>query len=89
MVTIKDIVKGNKVEFAWYQSGELWYRVNFVNPVDGERNFFEFPVPISTKEVGNTVFHAEDKAMLFMRYIRKHLVLVKEQSLEHKKVMDG
>jgi hypothetical protein len=35
---------------------------------------FEFPVP--TEDIGNATFLAEDKAMLFMRYIRKHLDVI-------------
>jgi hypothetical protein len=61
-MSIKDMVKGGKkVRFAFFRCRELWYRHE-----DG----FEFPVPID--DVGDAVFLAEDKAMLFMRYIRKH-----------------
>ena len=59
---IKELVKdGKKVRFAFFRGKELWYRHE-----DG----FEFPVPI--EDVGDAVFLAEDKAMLFMRYMRKH-----------------
>jgi hypothetical protein len=52
---------GKKVRFAFFRGRELWYRHE-----DG----FEFPVPID--DVGDAVFLADEKAILFMRYIRKH-----------------
>jgi hypothetical protein len=42
---------------------------------------FEFPVPIS--DAGTATFLAQDKAILFMRYIRKHLEYLKK-SIEQK-----
>ena len=76
-MNLKDMVSGDKVvRFAFYRDGELWYRTE-----DG----FEFPVPI--REAGTAVFLAEDRAMLFMRYIRKHIETIeaakREQSGVH------
>lgn len=62
MSTLKDMVKGKKVTFSFYRDKELWYKTE-----DG----FEFPVPI--EDIGGAVFLAEDKAILFMRWIRKHM----------------
>jgi hypothetical protein len=63
MLSLKDLVKdGKKVHFMFYRKMELWYKTD-----DG----FEFPVPI--EDIGDGIFLNEDKAMLFMRYIRKHL----------------
>jgi len=65
-MTLKDMVKdGRKVRFAFFRGTELWYRTECG---------FEFPVPIS--DVGDAVFLAEDKALLFMRYIRRHLDVI-------------
>lgn len=64
---IKDLVKDRTVSFQFYRDGSLWYKV------DGES--FVFPVPIS--DIGTATFNATDKAMLFMRYIRKHLGSIK------------
>ena len=50
-----------KVQFVHYRDGDLYYKTEF-----GEL----FAVPIS--DVGNATFLAEDKAILFMRYMRKH-----------------
>lgn len=60
---IKEMVGGSKkVKFAYYRGGSLWYEAE---------NGFKFPVPVS--DIGEATFLAEDRAMLFMRYIRKEL----------------
>jgi len=61
MKSIKDMVKDKKVKFLFYKEKELWYTTECG---------FEFPVPID--DTGNAYFNNEDKAMLFMRWIRKH-----------------
>ena len=74
-MSIKDIVKDNKVRFMFYCKGELWYEV-IVPAVHGfaedtlEKSVFQFPVPI--EDCGDGQFNAEDKAIMFMRYIRKY-----------------
>lgn len=61
---LKDLVgKDKKVEFLYYRKGELWYKT-----VEED---FRFPVPIS--DTGDGTFLVEDKAILYMRYIRKQL----------------
>jgi hypothetical protein len=63
MPALKDLVgRGKTVRFVRYHQGELWYSTDCG---------FEFPVPVN--DTGDGVFHAEDKAILFMRYIRAHL----------------
>lgn len=60
-MTIKDHVKG-VVKFQYYRDNQLFYKT--------ETNLV-FPVPI--EDIGSATFLNEDKAMLFMRYIRKHM----------------
>jgi len=63
MHTLKTLVAPTKtVKFMMYRKGELHYRTS-----DG----FDFVVPI--EDCGDGVFLADDRAMLFMRYIRKQL----------------
>jgi hypothetical protein len=63
MSTLKSLVAdGKRVHFQFFRKGELWYKTD-----DG----FEFAVPAS--DTGDGVFLASDRAMLFMRYIRKQL----------------
>lgn len=67
-MNIKDMVKDNKkVVFTNYRKGNLWYVTECG---------FEFPVPI--EDVGDAIFNSEEKAMLLMRYIRKHIKLIEE-----------
>lgn len=68
MNSIKDMVKdGKKVSFQYYRKGELWYTTECG---------FIFPVPID--DTGDGTFKNEDKAMLFMRYIRQHLKAIEQ-----------
>jgi glyoxylate utilization-related uncharacterized protein len=64
-MSVKDMVKGKIVAFCFYKEGELWYTTECG---------FEFPVPIS--DTGTATFNNEDRAMLFMRWIRKHYEMI-------------
>jgi hypothetical protein len=75
--TIKEMVQNNqKVVFRFYRDGQLWYATECG---------FEFPVPIS--EAGTAIFLAEDRAILFMRYIRKYMEFLKK-SIEQKNSLE-
>jgi hypothetical protein len=64
---VKDMVKdGKRVRFVRYRHGELIYVTECG---------FEFPVPIH--DTGDGVFLAEDKAMLFMRWINRQITELK------------
>jgi hypothetical protein len=56
------VAEGRRVRFLYYRLGELWYVTE---------TGFEFPVPIT--DCGDGKFLAEDKAILFMRYIRRRV----------------
>ena len=77
MYNIKDMVKDKKVKFLYYREGELWYTTECG---------FEFPVP--TNDVGQASMNAEDKALLYMRWIRKHIATVESWEAERKE-MEG
>jgi len=63
MFALKDVVaKGKVVRFVCLMADSLWYESE-----DG----FAFPVPLS--ETPGATFLAEDKALLYMRHIRKFL----------------
>lgn len=64
-MTLKEHVSG-KVTFQFYRGGNLYYK---------NEQGLVFPVPI--EDVGEATFMNEDKALLFMRYIRKHLDTLK------------
>lgn len=68
MFDLKTMIKDNRhVSFVRYKEGDLWYVTE-----DG----FEFPVPVA--DVGNATMLAKDKALLFMRYLRKHLAMLEQ-----------
>lgn len=68
MRTIKEMIVNNqKVRFSFYRDAQLWYETECG---------FRFPVPIG--DAGTATFLAEDRAILFMRYIRKQMEALEE-----------
>ena len=61
-MNIKDIVKGKNAHFVFFRDKSLFYETD-----DG----FQFPIPID--DAGSATFNSEEKAILLMRYIRKHI----------------
>ena len=63
MINVKEhVIDNQKVHFEFYRSGTLYYRTD---------KGLLFEVPAS--EAGDACWLNEDKAILFMRYIRKQL----------------
>lgn len=67
-MTLKELVKDQNVHFMFARETQLWYKTT---------SGFAFPVPFEDMEKGT--FLRDDKAIYFMRYIRKHLAKVKEE----------
>ena len=63
-MNIKDIVKDNTVRFVRYRQGIAYYGVSV--PADGA---YVFPVPL--EDIGDATLELEDKAIMFMRYIKR------------------
>lgn len=61
-MNLTEIVKNKKARFVQYREGNFIYETE-----DG----FQFPVPLA--EVGSASMLAEDRALFFMRWIRRHL----------------
>jgi len=68
-LTLKDHVKGS-VRFQYYRKGNLYYETE---------TKLLFTVPID--DIGDAIFFDVDKAILFMRYIRKQLKAIEEGRL--------
>ena len=64
---IRDIVKDQNAHFVFYRDRALFYETD---------KGFQFPVPI--EDAGSATFNKEEKAIILMRYIRKHLKNVDE-----------
>lgn len=63
-MNIKDIVKDNTVRFVRYRQGIAYYGVNV--PAEGT---YVFPVPL--EDIGDATLELEDRAIMFMRYIKR------------------
>ena len=63
ILNIKSMVEnGKKANFVRYANGNLIYSTECG---------FEFPIPI--EDLGNSTVNNEEKALILMRYIRKHI----------------
>lgn len=83
MIDLKTLLKDNHVQFAYYRKGYLYYTICELGPATGATSdgfghvmyarpvidTYLFPVPL--EDVGDATFNASEKALLFMRYIRK------------------
>ncbi len=69
MTTIKELVSPDVTAiFIKAYAGNLWYTTS--------KHDFKFPIPYN--EMGDGIFKREDKAIVFMKWIRKHLELLKQ-----------
>ena len=64
-MSIVKMLKDKEVEFVRFHDMQLWYKTECG---------FEFPVPV--EDIGNATFMAKDKAVLFMRYVRKYKLML-------------
>jgi hypothetical protein len=65
-MNIKDIVKDNTVSFQFYRQQHMYYEICCP---DGQK--YTFPVPL--EDVMDASLFAKEKAITYMRYIRKAL----------------
>lgn len=63
-MNITQLIKDNHVSFVEYRKGFFYYRIK--EPSD---NYHIFPVPLD--DIGDATLKFTDKAIYFMRYIRK------------------
>jgi len=70
---VEYVKEGKTVKFAYYRENTLWYETDCG---------FIFPVPLS--DTGTATFPANDKAIMFMRWIRKYRdEMIKEEDLRN------
>lgn len=73
-LSLKEIIKENHVKFREYRKGILYYQIAIVRGVhidSDDGGLYVFQVPID--DCGDATFKCNDKAIYFMRYIRKAL----------------
>lgn len=62
-----DLVKDDNIAcFRELRGGNLWYEIEY-----GYHQIFEFPIPI--EDTKGAVFMYEDKAVVFLKWIRRQL----------------
>ncbi|PCI75805.1 MAG: hypothetical protein COB20_12105 [SAR86 cluster bacterium] len=78
-MNIKEIVKNQNAHFVFYRDQSLFYETD---------NGFLFSVPIS--DAGSATINSEEKAIMLMRYIRKHIARTESaRSAQNAKNSDG
>ena len=70
-MTIKELVKDNEVTFDSFRQGFFYYNLEVVVQQDGMFTLktYQFSVPL--EDIGTATMPAKEKALLFMRWIRK------------------
>lgn len=92
------VENGQKAVFTHYRDGALWYQTEcgFAFPVPlvrdptpgdfgGDAQVAALAAKAGAKVddgIGTAVFHAQERALLLMRYIRKQVALVEQATVE-------
>lgn len=63
ITNLKDIIKDNVVNFHFLRANVAYYKINYQNIL--------YMFPVTLEELGDGTLLSEDKAIYFMRYIRK------------------
>ena len=70
MRTVKEMVKDKQVVlFKYYRDGTLWYSTEC-----------GFMFPVHVRDIEGTTMPAEDRAMIYMKYIKLQHTLLKEEA---------
>lgn len=71
-MNLKDLIKNNVVTFDSYRQGFFYYKIHYITGSRGPVTFsesYQFPVPLD--DIGTATLLKQDKAITFMRWIRK------------------
>jgi len=70
-MNIKELIKGNFVKFDSYRQGNFYYKIikSEQTALQVESIAYLFTVPVD--DIGTATLLSEDKAITFMRWIRK------------------
>ena len=72
-VKLIDLVKNNKkVRFLFYRDCTFYYE---------QEDGFVFPISLEEANAGRATFLAEDKAIYFMRWMKRYIELCKQDEL--------
>lgn len=70
---IKQLIR-EQARFTHYEEGNLWYQVIWTDDDGAWGGLFDFPIPVEDAATGR--FLSSDRAMIFMRWMRKHIELL-------------
>lgn len=68
---LKTIVKDNFVRFLYFRENVFYYIADVYNEEGARYDCYQFPVPL--EDVTGVTLKNDDKAIFFMRWIRKAL----------------
>ena len=69
-VSIKEhVVNDQKVHFSFFRDNQFWYKTDLG---------FVFPISLEEVQLSKVTLLQEDKALLFMRWMRKYIESCKE-----------
>ena len=72
-VRLFDLVRdGKKVRFLFYRDKQFFYE---------QEDGFVFPISLEEANAGRATFLAEDKAIYFMRWIKRYIEACKQEDL--------
>lgn len=63
-VNLKDLVKNKKVRFLFYRDEKFYYE---------QEDGFVFPISRQEADAGRATFLAEDKAIYYMRWMKRYI----------------
>ena len=60
---IKSIIENNEIDFLFYRASVMYYGIKYKG--------IDYQFPVRLDDIGDATLLNKDKAILFMRYVRK------------------
>jgi len=70
-VILEHVNQGQKVTFQYFRDNEFWYKTD---------KGLMFPIPLAEAQAGRATFLASDKAIYYMRWIKKYIEACKKEA---------
>jgi hypothetical protein len=70
-MNIKELIKDNFVKFDSYRQGNFYYKIIDLGQTALQRESIAYLFTVPIDDIGNATLLSEDKAITFMRWIRK------------------
>ena len=66
-----ELVKGHRVSFQSFRQGVFYYILTTIEDVENGMKFTDYQFGVPLDDIGTATLKAQDKAITFMRWIRK------------------